>query len=93
MRSTRSLLAVASGITIVDLWRAMVYPDDTELTIENLEIGYNNIMDYDENDFYYSEFRDTFDVKGYCKFINSSFSLYLRLLLSYRMRALLGNRL
>lgn len=65
MRSTKSLIAVASGITIVDLWRAMVYPNDTEeLTIENLEIGYNNIMDYNEDDFYYSEFRDSIDIKG-----------------------------
>jgi hypothetical protein len=75
MRSTRSLLAVACGIRIVDLWRAMVYSDDTELTIENLEIGYNPVMEYD--DFDCSEFRDTFDIKSY--YNNTLFIYYFNL--------------
>jgi len=69
MRITKSLLASASGITIIHLWNAMTSDRDheegtidavevvgekrqrrrlSEMSIENLDLSYNGLMDYDQ---------------------------------------------
>lgn len=64
MRATRSLLAGASGVTIVHLWNAMLADidlsddvdndgnkrrrRDSEIPIENLELSFNQFMDYED---------------------------------------------